>query len=29
MYFGGNFITLLRDYPDFGTEQIVIEKVVE
>lgn len=29
MYFGGNFITLLRDYPDFGTDQIVIERVVE
>ena len=29
IYFGGNFITLLRDYPDFGTDQIVIEKVVE
>ncbi len=29
IYFGGDFITLLRDYPDFGTDQIVIEKVVE
>lgn len=29
IYFGGDFITLLRDYPDFGTDQIYIEKVIE
>ena len=29
IYFGGNFATLLRDYPMFGTDKIVIEKVVE
>ena len=29
IYFGGNFATLLRDYPTFGTDKIVIEKVVE
>lgn len=29
LYFGGNFLTLLYDYPVFGTDKIVIEKVVE
>ena len=29
IYFGGNFATLLHDYPMFGTDKIVIEKVVE
>lgn len=29
LYFGGNFLTLLYDYPVFGTDKIVIEKVIE